>query len=115
MCHESDPTFLRPRLEASTCPPPEAARPSSTVSLLKRTMKVETLSPPFAMCTEILEHSTMGRQPTKDILTEYISVEIFVLIKDLAFRDLIMKYQILGTAQRRSLLEENMEAVMKRV
>lgn len=65
------------------------------------------------MCTEILEHWTRGRQSIKDVLAEYISVEIIVLIKDLAFRDLIIKDQILGTAQRRSLLEDNMEAVMK--
>ncbi len=99
-------------LVLKTGPPLEDARPSSTVSLLKRTMKVETLSPSFAMFTETLEHSTMGRQSIRDVLAEYISVEIIVLIKDLAFRDLIIKDQILGTAQRRSLLEDH---IMKRV
>lgn len=95
--HEIDSTFLRPCLEAKACPPLEAARPSSTVSLLKQTMKVETSSPSFAMYTEILEHSTMGRQPIKDVLAEYVSFEISVLMKDLAFRDLIIKDKILGT------------------
>ena len=51
------------------------------------------------MCTEILGHSIMGRQSTKDVPAEYISVEIIVLIRDLAFRDLIIRGQDLGTAQ----------------
>lgn len=61
---------------------------------------METSSPLFAMCTEILEYSTMERQLA---LADYFSFEIKILMKDLSFRGLINKDDILSTAQRRSL------------
>lgn len=45
--------------------------------------KVETSSPLFAMCTEILEYSTMKRQPA---LADYVSSEIIVFNEGLALR-----------------------------
>ena len=49
------------------------------------------------------------------LLAEYISFEIDILMKDLAFRDLMIQDEILDTAQRQSLLDDYMAAVMKRI
>ena len=54
-------------------------------------------------------------EPMRALLAEYISFEIDTLMKDLAFRDLMIEDEILDTAQRQSLLDDYMAAVMKRI
>ena len=54
-------------------------------------------------------------EPMRALLAEYISFEIDILMKDLAFRDLMIQDEILDTAQRQSLLDDYMAAVMKRI
>ena len=59
---------------------------------------VEASSPLFAMYTETLKYSTMGRRP---VLAEYIRVEMNVLMKDLALRHLATKRRMLGCRSQR--------------
>ena len=54
-------------------------------------------------------------EPVRTMLVEYISFEMDNLMKDLAFRDLMTKDEILDTEQRRSLFDDYIAAVMRRI
>lgn len=54
-------------------------------------------------------------EPMRSLLAEYVGFEMDILMKDLAFRDLMIEDGILDTAQRQSLLDDYMAAVMKRI
>ena len=49
------------------------------------------------------------------MLVEYISFEMDILMKDLVFRDLMIKDEILDTEKRRSLFDDYIAAVMRRI
>jgi hypothetical protein len=54
-------------------------------------------------------------EPIRTLLAEYLSFEIDILMKDSAFRDLMIEDEILDTRQRKSLRNDYMAVVMKRV
>ena len=54
-------------------------------------------------------------EPVRAMLVEYVSFEMDILMKDLAFRDLMTKDEILGAEQRRSLFDDFIAAVMRRI
>ncbi|KAL8740109.1 MAG: hypothetical protein Q9190_007153 [Brigantiaea leucoxantha] len=54
-------------------------------------------------------------EPIRSLLAEYVGLEMDILMKDSAFRDLMIEDEILDTAQRQSLLDDYMAAVMKRI
>ena len=72
-----------------------SARDLLTIGVGIHFLKYSSLSSPLLLVgrerLNFDEHSTMGRQPMKDVLAEYVSFQISVLMKDLAFRDLMIK------------------------
>ena len=54
-------------------------------------------------------------EPVRAMLVEYVSFEMDILMKDLAFRDLMTKDEILDSEKRRSLFDDYITAVMRRI
>ena len=54
-------------------------------------------------------------EPVRAMLVEYVSFEMDILMKDLTFRDLMTKDEILDAEQRRSLFDDFIAAVMRRI
>lgn len=63
--------------------------------------------------TKILDDGEI--EPMRAILVEYVSFEMDILMKDSAFNDLVTGDEILDAEQRRSLFDDCIAAVLKRI
>jgi len=63
--------------------------------------------------TKILDDGEI--EPMRAILAEYVSFEMDILMKDSAFNDLVTGDEFLDAEQRRSLFDDYIAAVLKRI